>query len=958
MRLPRADRPRHAISLAAAVATLLLVVMSTMPALSYYPEREATEARDVARTARVHPDAIGPRAGKGVNRVPADAETLWIFDADFEDLLGDNAGWMVSDKSGTTARINYWHKDTIRIRNFEHLGDSTWWCGTYNDCWRQPRGYGNNWSCSLVREFPEVAANSEPGDTLVLEYDQRYAMEKDYDYGFTEISTDGGVTWSEIEVVTDPGFGGPGRSQDWDSISEWGPGHVVLDVSDYAGELLTLRFRVHSDVAYSSEDQYNNPPQNSCLDGAWQLDNISWSVNDSVFWLDDCESPGNNGWVHEDLPATGQTGVVFWRGLYGVDFDTYPAFSCDDDRQGWMYAAIDPVSGRMVDGQYSWLMSPAIDIGGAEALVGQWDMWVDMPEATNDVFRVSLKTSDLEHCVAPASQYVDTWPWPWDGGPHWTNQSQDWTPFAGKDWMGIMWSARNTDPPEPGVEHGRGIFLNRQRVGIPSGTPRITWQYGTTCGTRFRDIFQEELASALLDSALVRVPDENGVATVSLLASGDGGATWQSYSCLEGETSDAWWTASPPADLMVPGTEILYYFEATDELGGTSTYPPSAPDDCLEFSVLPINGSIGDPCVLIVDRHGGLTLDETRAYSHSAGYYYQDALDILGYEYDVYQVPFPGYACSAEDGPDTSGMKYYDTQVWVTSDLTANTITELDQKHLTEWLSQAAQGRERNLVVAGNDIGRDLMDAGGETLGFYTSWLAAEFLDDAVGDVRTDSLATLRDADGGFDFMTFDDRRCLLRGGCPDLAYFDIVQPQPGVPGAELVASYVRSDMAALPAGVAYTDTSYGYQAVTLGFGLESMVDVLLPSGTYMTGAPDRVDLLENIMEYFERAPDGPGTGVDGTPVSARLGHARPNPFHPETSISFTLGAAGPVTARIYDLSGRVVRTLLDESLAAGPHELSWDGTIDGGGIAASGVYFVRVESPGFTASRKLVLLK
>lgn len=888
------------------------------------------------------------------------AETLWIFNADFEDLLGDNAGWTSYARSGTLGQENYWHKDTIRINGFEWLGDSTWWCGKYDPCWRQPRGYGNDWIQVLSRAFPEVAANTAPGDTLILEYDQRYAIEKDYDYGYVEVSTDGGENWTSIHGVTNSGFmETPGYSEDWDSDHFINPGHIELDLSSYAGEAISVRFRFESDGGYSSEDQYNNPPLNTCLDGAWQLDNIAWSVNDSVFWMDDCESPGDNGWVHEDLPASGQTGVTFWRGLYGVDFDTYPAFSCDERRQGWMYAAIDPVSGRMVDGQHSWLMSPAIDISGAEALVGQWDMWVDMPEGTDDVFRVSLATSDIENCVAPASRYVNTWPWPWDGGPHWTTQSQDWTPFAGRNWMGIMWSARNTDPPDPGVEHGRGIFLNRQRVGIPSGTPAVTWQYGTTCGTRFRDLFQEELAEATQDSALVQVPDENGVASVTLLASDDVGATWHSYTCSEGDPDDAWWTAPPPADLMVHGAEILYYFEAVDGLGGISTYPPTAPDECLEFSVLPRNGSVGDPCALIVDRHCGLTPDETRAYTHSAGYYYRNALDILGYEFDVYEAAFPGAACTALDGPDTCGMKYYDTQIWITGGLTENTITELDQRRLIQWLSQGAEGRERNLLLAGNDIGRDLIEAGAETLGFYTSWLAAEFLEDSVGEIRVDSLPGLRDSEGGFDFMTFDDRRCRLRGGCPELAYFDVVQPQAAVPGAELIATYIRSDMTVLPAGVAYTDTAIGYQAVTLGFGIESMVDALLPTGEYLSGAPDRVDLLSNIMEYFERTPEGPGTGIDADDaIATRLDHARPNPFSPFTTISFSVGASGRASARVYDLSGRVVRTLVDGPLTAGPHELTWDGTADGGGTAASGVYFVRVESPGFSATRKLVLLK
>src|SRR4030042_5569192 len=45
---------------------------------------------------------------------PARAETLWIFDADFEDTLGDNAGWTSTDRSGVQGQENYWHIDTIR----------------------------------------------------------------------------------------------------------------------------------------------------------------------------------------------------------------------------------------------------------------------------------------------------------------------------------------------------------------------------------------------------------------------------------------------------------------------------------------------------------------------------------------------------------------------------------------------------------------------------------------------------------------------------------------------------------------------------------------------------------------------------------------------------------------------------------------------------------------------------
>ncbi len=81
------------------------------------------------------------------------------------------------------------------------------------------------------------------------------------------------------------------------------------------------------------------------------------------------------------MPASGQTGVAFWRGQFGIDFVTGREFTCDDRPVGtWMYAAVDPFTSTLVDDQWTWLMSPPIDISGAQKLVGQWDMWLDMPQ--------------------------------------------------------------------------------------------------------------------------------------------------------------------------------------------------------------------------------------------------------------------------------------------------------------------------------------------------------------------------------------------------------------------------------------------------------------------------------------------------------------------------------------------------------------------------------------------------
>jgi hypothetical protein len=307
-------------------------------------------------------------------------------------------------------------------------------------------------------------------------------------------------------------------------------------------------------------------------------------------------------------------------------------------------------------------------------------------------------------------------------------------------------------------------------------------------------------------------------------------------------------------------------------------------------------------------------------------------------------------------------MKYYDTQIWTTSDSREIALRPIDQARLIAWLSQASEGKERNLLLSGNNIGYDMTVGAAETLGFFSTWLASEYVSDGIGEVTVDSLPGLRNFPGGVDFMTHDDRACILRGGCPSLGYFDVIQPSRAGPGVETALEYVRSDMTTLPAGVAYTDTT-GYQAVTLGFGIEFMSHVLLPSGHFSPGASDRVDLIANIMDYFGKEATGPGTGTEGeSPFVTRLGHPRPNPFNATTTVEYSVAASGHVTIRVFDAAGRVVRTLVDLEIVAGEHRAAWDGSTDSGHRAASGVYFVRMEAAGkrgsFRGMRKLVLLK
>ncbi len=83
-----------------------------------------------------------------------------------------------------------------------------------------------------------------------------------------------------------------------------------------------------------------------------------------------------------------------------------------------------------------------------------------------------------------------------------------------------------------------------------------------------------------------------------------------------------------------------------------------------------------------------------------------------------------------------------------------------------------------------------------------------------------------------------------------------------------------------------------------------------------------------------------------------------PNPFNPQTKITFDLAHEGPVRLEVYDVQGRLVRTLVDGARGVGRHVETWNGLADDGGRAASGAYLARLTADGTTGMLKMMLLK
>ncbi len=93
-------------------------------------------------------------------------------------------------------------------------------------------------------------------------------------------------------------------------------------------------------------------------------------------------------------------------------------------------------------------------------------------------------------------------------------------------------------------------------------------------------------------------------------------------------------------------------------------------------------------------------------------------------------------------------------------------------------------------------------------------------------------------------------------------------------------------------------------------------------------------------------------------PTNYILNPNYPNPFNPETTISFHVPDQISVKVAIYDELGQLVTTLLNAEVQPGYHLLKWDGTDNTGRRAADGVYFYRMEADEFVQSRKMLLLR
>ena len=212
-----------------------------------------------------------------------------------------------------------------------------------------------------------------------------------------------------------------------------------------------------------------------------------------------------------------------------------------------------------------------------------------------------------------------------------------------------------------------------------------------------------------------------------------------------------------------------------------------------------------------------------------------------------------------------------------------------------------------------------------------------------------------------------------VRGnGCPGLRSFDLLSPRVGVATARGQLNYLK---ASAPVGFASvtnarSDSGFNFRTVVDGF---STAYLRADTGVPATACSLTLQVAQRAQAVFDWfrgglpyslcdplgiSDVGPDPIGDGPPVMVtHLNPPVPNPMQGAVRISYSVGQ-DHVAARLllFDVTGRLVRALVDQTLDRGPHEVTWNGQDERGRPAPAGLYFVRLSAGGVVESRKLLL--
>ncbi len=250
---------------------------------------------------------------------------------------------------------------------------------------------------------------------------------------------------------------------------------------------------------------------------------------------------------------------------------------------------------------------------------------------------------------------------------------------------------------------------------------------------------------------------------------------------------------------------------------------------------------------------------------------------------------------------------------------------------------------------SGTGSGQPLHLAPGASLSYYSVY----FIGSSLEDLKQQSLAIESFINGGMQIGDTAGLTCIpyLMPLIYNPDSFGLIWHSYTDPDHFEVKYKVYDDPASTWTSISLPGTTRGHN---LG-GLDPDIWYQIKVASIYNPGPDEVYLESETMLASLNHPTAVEDETLPPPLTLK---SWPNPFNPETSISFELRDAGYAKLAIYNAKGQKVRVLLDQELPSGRQVRVWDGRDDRGRPCASGVYFARLSQGDRSQTRKMLLLK
>ncbi|UCF78536.1 MAG: T9SS type A sorting domain-containing protein [Candidatus Eiseniibacteriota bacterium] len=426
-----------------------------------------------------------------------------------------------------------------------------------------------------------------------------------------------------------------------------------------------------------------------------------------------------------------------------------------------------------------------------------------------------------------------------------------------------------------------------------------------------------------------------------------------------------------PNNLFVPGTRFQYFLKARYVGSGVwFNLPPAGVAGPEEFEVLPMmrndgEGGVEWPPLLVADHFGQTGNDGERNSDRIARH-----LTAQGYAFDTYNKLAPSqnmknglgrWPGALGPGATIQQLVSYEHCILNAGDVRRGSMSQSDVELLDAWLVDSTESVERSLWVSGDQVSAEL-DSYGWGKDFLNSVLCAT-LQGVYCSLHTDYTYCLPvDGLAGGRIVCpvlGDPEAFTLRGNCCPRKVTKLGLS--GSPGCSAVAE-VEYDSQAPPAPAAVSNAvsvvgGPNYRTFLEGYDFCLIRDSNL-LGIPSCGPDTYVGEWMKCVLSWSSSIGVPERGAGRASVATLLHQAFPNPVNPSATIRFSVATPGRVELSVFDVSGRVVRTLKDEILAAGEYSVSWDGKNDAGERVSSGVFFYQLRTPDRRSAKKIVILR